>query len=74
MIYSVISELHMFNEYGISKDKVAEELERSNQPNLNVSVLSAIKAEHDENQNHNQNKDINIKVKTDVNKSRKCKC
>ena len=72
MIYSVISELHMFNEYGISKDKVAEELERSNQPNLNVSVLSAIKAEHDE--NHNQNKDINIKVKTDVNKSRKCKC
>jgi hypothetical protein len=74
MIYSVISELQMFNEYGISKDKIAEELERSNQPNLNVSVLSGIKAEYDENHNSNSNKDINIKNKVDGHKPRKCKC
>lgn len=76
MMYSVISELQMFNEYGIKKDKIAEELEINNQPNLNVSVLTGIKADVEGNQheNNHRDRDINIKVSGGGDKSKRCKC
>lgn len=39
MMYSAIAELPSVSEEGISKEKIIEELEIQNQPQLNISVL-----------------------------------
>lgn len=78
MMYSVISELQIFNDYNLSKKEIALELEQHNQPNLNISVLDYNR--EDELKNNNENKDENYTIKITPNtklpsnKSRKCKC
>lgn len=83
MMFSVISELPMFSDYNIPKEHILKELEQQNTPNLNVSVLSGIKAETAEDAKSDiDNKGISIKVNNknisqqnnNTQKNKKCKC
>ena len=72
MLYTVISELPLFQGYNMKKEIIALELEKQNQPNLNISVLSDIKEEEIQEKAVKNVINVNNKEITVTKKKSKC--
>lgn len=78
MMYTVLANLPFFEEYNMSKEKIAYELEQTNSNNVNVSVLTGVKDNREERaikdadiQIKDKNKEAIEKIKSD---KKSCKC
>ena len=75
MIYSTISELPSFTDEGLDKNKVINELEECNKPNVNISILSGVDIPHQKEEKDEVEKDKDGKIILKKNrKDKKKKC